>query len=400
MRAESEDRNAQNSEESPAVAAETQFKIHIARVPTKFDEAIVRRILQDKLKEEIEGDDVIVKTVELIYPREDVDGEAGNEPERKDTARVDKADKEHRGFGFVSFNSQNAMEAALELGTTKVGRKATSKKLYTMHLRPYQDKIATEKEGDENDEQTNNLHNVCYLWSLNRCPYGDDCKFRHIGPGGCVNDNAADMDPNERLRKKKGKCFAFKKGKCDKGDDCPYSHDVVVVDLENKESSHHKDIPTSEKDCINWKTKGKCRKGEKCPYRHDPELQQRALDKKKRKRQEEGDNEDSNKKRKEKQPLAVRVFGMPYACTEQDVRDLFAQCGTIQKIVFPIFEDSGRSKGFCGVWFVSPKATEQALKLDGAQMHDRWIRIQRGKTMDVSEWEKLHQHHAVQPGRD
>ena len=95
-------------------------------------------------------------------------------------------------------------------------------------------------------------------------------------------------------------------------------------------------------------------------------------------------------KKKQKQPLAVRVFGMAYDTKEQDVRELFKDCGMIHRIVFPTFEDSGRSKGYCGVWFASPKAVVKAEILDGTQLLGRWLRIQSGKTMDVKEWEKLH----------
>jgi RNA recognition motif-containing protein len=379
-------------EKEAAVTDETVFKIHIARVPTKFTDDIVRRILEDSLRED--SDDPVVQTVELIYPRDngEHDRKASDDNEKNSTKDDNnKASKEHRGFGFVSFTSQQAMEAALKLGTVKGGRKRTSTKLYTMHLRAYEDKLAIENCG-ENASQNTSLHDVCYLWSLHRCPYGDECKFRHVGPGGCVNDHT-DVNSREQHRKKKGKCFAFKKGKCDKGDDCPFSHDFVLSTVDKKDTES-KSASKFEKDCINWKTKGKCRKGDKCEYRHEPELQQRALEKKKRKRQDD-DNEHDKKQKKEKQPLAVRVFGMPYACTEDDVRDLFKECGVIHKIAFPTFEDSGRSKGFCGVWFVSPKAAEKALELDGTQMHDRWIRIQRGKTMDVKEWEKLHYHPAT-----
>ncbi|KAL3925790.1 MAG: hypothetical protein SGILL_000171 [Bacillariaceae sp.] len=400
--------NTRDRDEASAVS-ETEFKIHIARVPTKFDGDIVRRILEDKLQEDLESvDDPIIQSVELIYPREDneeVHTDKQRDKEKtgdlpKNESRKDDA-KEHRGFGFVSFSSEKAMTASLKLGTIKGGRKRTSTKLYTFHLRPYHDKEAVHTDDDDgaaDDSNGHNTHDVCYLWSLNRCPYGDNCKFRHVGPGCCVNDANSGVDPKERLRKRKGKCFAFKKGKCNKGDDCPFSHDILpnkvpklASEVTNEASPTNKPVPKSQKDCINWKAKGKCRKGDDCEYRHDPELQRKALEKKKRKRQDDGkSSEEVTKKRKEKQPLAVRVFGMPYDCTEDDVRDFFKDTGIIHKVVFPTFEDSGRSKGYCGVWFASPKAVAKALELDGEQLHDRWLRIQSGRSMDVREWEKLH----------
>ena len=102
--------------------------------------------------------------------------------------------------------------------------------------------------------------------------------------------------------------------------------------------------------------------------------------------QGDGDPETSSK---EKQPLAVRVFGMNYETTEQDVRDFFRECGKIHQLTFPTFEDSGRSKGYCGIRFCSPKAVQKAIELDGQELMGRWLRIQVGK-MYLKDWEALH----------
>ena len=87
--------------------------------------------------------------------------------------------------------------------------------------------------------------------------------------------------------------------------------------------------------------------------------------------------------------MSVRVFGMNYETTEEDIRSFFAECGPIQDVTFPIFEDSGRSKGYCGVWFSSPKAVSKAVELDGQELQGRWLRIQAGK-MYLKQWEELH----------
>jgi len=351
---------------------EVGFKIHISRVPTKFTEEIVQRILSDKF-----GSDSVSK-VELILPREDVEGE-DNAGEQQDDAgeqqdgnhyKKEKEEKTHRGFGFVTFKTEQAQQEALKLEKIKGGRKANSKKSHTIYLRPY--------------AQTEEETNVCYLWKQHRCPYGDDCKFSHVGPGGTIVTTAID-DP-ARSKKKKGKCFAFKKGKCDKGDDCPFSHDFQV-DTSKKIKADGESIPKSEKDCINWKTKGKCRKQDKCPYKHDPEVQKKALQKLAKKKNPQEAQEDQ--KTKERQPLSVRVFGLNYETTAQDIRDFFKDCGPIGDVTFPIFEDSGRSKGYCGVWFSSPKAVAKAIELDGQELMGRWLRIQAGK-MYLKQWEGLH----------
>lgn len=355
--------NEEEEEEAePAMEEEEGYKIHISRVPTKFTEEIVQRILEDQFGANA------VATVELILPRREEEEEQHEGGEQNDDADPYPEEKTHRGFGFVTFQTEQVQEQALKMKSIKGGQKATSIKLHTIYLRPYA----------ENEED----HNACYLWSQKRCPYGDECKFTHSGPGGCKPTVV--VDDAEQAKKKKGKCFPFKKGKCTKGDACPFSHDFDNTKKEIK--SVGVPLPKSEKECINWKTKGKCRKGDKCPYRHDEQVQKLALKKRKKKL----DKNDSQKDQKEKQPLSVRVFGMNYESTEQDIRDFFSECGPIQEVTLPVFEDSGRSKGYCGVWFSSPKAVAEAVALDGQELMGRWLRIQAGK-MYLKQWEEFHQ---------
>jgi RNA recognition motif-containing protein len=358
---------------------EDTYKIHVSRVPTSFTEESVQRILEEKLFDGHDEEGVIAK-VELIYPRDDEDddddGKAsgykkrkqGDDEQEEEEAKMANTKKEHRGFGFVTLTNADAQHRALELGTLRGGRKANSKKVHTMYLRPYADK--------EEDM------NVCYLWTQKRCPYSDECKFTHSGPGGCLEQNTT---PSDGKNGKKGKCFAYKKGKCTKGDDCAFSHDFEPSTATSTTTATTKK-EDSEKDCINWKTKGKCRKGDKCTYRHDPKLQKAALKKKEKKQENE------TQKEKEKQPLSVRVFGLNYETTEKDIREFFVDCGKIQDVKFPMFDDSGRSKGYCGVWFSSPKAVAKAVELDGKELMGRWLSIQAGK-MYLKQWEEHESNH-------
>jgi RNA recognition motif-containing protein len=57
------------------------------------------------------------------------------------------------------------------------------------------------------------------------------------------------------------------------------------------------------------------------------------------------------------------------------------------ELTFPRFEDSGRSKGYCGILFQSPKAVAKAIELDGKELHGRWLQVQAGK-MYLKQWEE------------
>jgi RNA-binding proteins (RRM domain) len=299
---------------------------------------------------------------------QDLDG-VNNNIDQEDQENEDQ-EKEHRGFAFVTLSTTAKRNEAIEKGTIRAKVKETSKRKYTLYIRP----IIRQEENVSTEDL-----DVCYLWKKFRCPYGNDCKFKHIGEGGC-EEKKSSMEEGKRSKQK---CFAYRtKGVCKLGEKCPFRHD-----FEPKKTSN---IPPNkseqEKDCINWKTKGKCRKGDKCPYRHDEGVREMLLAKKEKK----ADKKKRGREEKIPQPLSVRVFGLNYDTTEEDVRAYFEHCGTIKEITFPIFDDSGRSKGYCGILFVSPKATEKACELDGQELHGRWLSVQPGK-MYLKQWEQREQ---------
>lgn len=381
---EGPNRNDDSASGAPTFAEETENKIHVSRIPTSFDEKAVQCLLEEHV-----GKDS-VKEVALIYKRsetEEGEKDDSNNDKKKSNSKKgeDPTATEHRGFGYVTFTTSESFQKAVDLGSVRGGRKAKSTKKHTLYLRAY---ALQEQESDRS---------ACYLWAKFRCPYGEECKFSHEGEGGCLVKSDS---------KKKQKCFAFKKGKCKRGDDCPFSHDIqhdISEEDSLKKDKQDKSIEKktdSEKDCINWKTKGKCRKGDKCPYKHDEALRQAVLLKKKRKQDTAAGGDDKNEnernskrsKRSDRQPLWVRIFGLNYETTQKDVRDMFAHCGPIVEVQFPRWEDSGRSKGYCGVLFQSPKATAKALELDGHELMGRWLRVQSGKML-LDQWEEREKQH-------
>jgi RNA recognition motif-containing protein len=354
--------------------------IFVSRVPAVFDEEILKTLFEAHFGE---GS---VMNVSLALEKEEVDEDAREqnfETEQKGRKKDNDKDKPpHRGFAFVTMDTIERAQDAIDQKTLRASVKATSKRKYTLYIRPI---VRDEKDSgnDDGNSNTNNSSGICFLWSESRCPYGEDCKFSHEGEGGCLEKSSSGA--------KKQKCFAFKKkGKCKAGDACPFSHDL-------KEEPPKKSAPTTvskgEKDCINWKNKGKCRKGEKCPFRHDPELQKAVLAKKSKASSESNDDATAGKTR---QPISIRIFGLNYDTTEADIRAYLEHCGPIVEITFPTFDDSGRSKGYCGVFFQSPKAVAKAVELDGQELQGRWLRIQSGK-MYLRKWGEQQEQ---QQGRD
>jgi hypothetical protein len=127
----------------------------------------------------------------------------------------------------------------------------------------------------------------CFLWTTHRCPYGNQCKFAHIGPGSCSRSSGSHAvnSPSNHKKSvvsiKKRKCFNYKKGKCKlDATTCPYSHDFAIVPAHPTGGGGAAVRVDADKDCIDWKTKGKCRKvvkGLLCPYKHDPKFIQKKV---------------------------------------------------------------------------------------------------------------------------
>jgi len=372
--------------ENRGTGSDDSCKVFLSRIPQTFDNEIVKRILEEQY-----GDGSVVE-VSIVYERTDEDGEYGNKTRDKEEETPKPAKDtatEHRGFGFATFSDTKIYQSAIDAGTIRGSAKSNSKRKHTLYIRP----VVREEEGADSNFATSSSssggnRNICFLWTKSRCPYGDGCKFVHEGPGGLLTKVSSS--------KKKQKCFAFKKtGKCKMGDDCPYSHDIKSSMIENKDickkvdddtkkKDDKKKIDKSQKDCINWKNKGKCRKGDKCPFKHDEAVRNKVLAKKNK----NAENNKQKKENKERHPLSIRVFGLNYDTKEEDIREFFQHCGPIMEITFPTFEDSGRSKGYCGVLFQSPKAVEKAVELDGSELHGRWLQIQAGK-MFLRKWEEV-----------
>ena len=75
----------------------------------------------------------------------------------------------------------------------------------------------------------------------------------------------------------------------------------------------------------------------------------------------------------------VYIEGIPFTCTEDDVRSFFqsVKSGSITSLRLPTWHDSGRLRGYGHVEFQNSDAANQALKLDGAFLGKRFIKVTR-----------------------
>ena len=81
--------------------------------------------------------------------------------------------------------------------------------------------------------------------------------------------------------------------------------------------------------------------------------------------------------------LTVFVEGIPFDCSEQDVRDFFVSngCEDVLELRLPRWQDSGRLRGYGHVVFDSEASRQRAVQdLHGKHLGKRYLSIQAPKT--------------------
>ena len=81
--------------------------------------------------------------------------------------------------------------------------------------------------------------------------------------------------------------------------------------------------------------------------------------------------------------MAQKLFvgGLPFATSNEQLRDLFAEVGEVASATVVTDRDTGRSRGFGFVEMATPEDAEQAIsKLNGTSVDGRTIQVERAKS--------------------
>lgn len=73
----------------------------------------------------------------------------------------------------------------------------------------------------------------------------------------------------------------------------------------------------------------------------------------------------------------VYIQGLPFTCTEEEVRTFFKDVGEIVSIRLPRWHDSNKLKGYGHVQFATASAAKKGLDLSGSYIQDRFITVDR-----------------------
>ena len=71
----------------------------------------------------------------------------------------------------------------------------------------------------------------------------------------------------------------------------------------------------------------------------------------------------------------IYVGNLPFSATDQDVRDLFAQHGTVESVALPTDRETGRPRGFGFVEMPQADAQRAMAALNGFNMGGRPLRV-------------------------
>jgi RNA recognition motif-containing protein len=79
-------------------------------------------------------------------------------------------------------------------------------------------------------------------------------------------------------------------------------------------------------------------------------------------------------------PKKLYVGNLAYAVTDQDLRDLFSQSGTVESVAVISDKFSGQSKGFGFVEMADASGADAAIKsLDGTEFKGRNLKVNEAK---------------------
>ena len=78
--------------------------------------------------------------------------------------------------------------------------------------------------------------------------------------------------------------------------------------------------------------------------------------------------------------MTIYVGNLSYKATEDDLRTVFADYGTVKRVVLPTDRETGRMRGFAFVEMTEDAQEDSAIsELDGAEWMGRQLRVNKAR---------------------
>ncbi len=83
--------------------------------------------------------------------------------------------------------------------------------------------------------------------------------------------------------------------------------------------------------------------------------------------------------------MTIYVGNLSYQATEDDIREVFAEYGSVKRVVLPVDRETGRMRGFAFVDMVEAAHEDTAIAdLDGAEWMGRQLKVNKAKPRENS----------------
>jgi RNA recognition motif-containing protein len=82
--------------------------------------------------------------------------------------------------------------------------------------------------------------------------------------------------------------------------------------------------------------------------------------------------------------VTIYIGNLSFQAAEEDIREVFAEYGTVSRVSLPIDRETGRKRGFAFVDLSSDAEEDVAIEaLDGAEWMGRDLKVNKAKPRDA-----------------
>jgi RNA recognition motif-containing protein len=81
--------------------------------------------------------------------------------------------------------------------------------------------------------------------------------------------------------------------------------------------------------------------------------------------------------------VTIYVGNLSFRATEEDIRDVFAEYGTVSRVSLPVDRETGRLRGFAFIEMADDASEDKSIaELDGAEWFGRQLRVSKARPRD------------------
>ena len=84
--------------------------------------------------------------------------------------------------------------------------------------------------------------------------------------------------------------------------------------------------------------------------------------------------------------MTIYIGNLSYRATEDDLKEVFAEYGSVKRVALPMDRETGRMRGFAFVELTEDEQEDHAIaELDGAEWMGRQLKVNKAKPREESQ---------------